>query len=81
MKAWQAAEAKQNFSKVVDAAARQGPQLLMRHSEPVAVVISMDDYNALKSQANREFAKFLLSSPMEALDFDRGVGMSLSSGG
>ena len=81
MKSWQAAEAKQNFGKLVEAAARGGPQVVVRHSEPVAVVMSVADYRALKGQADREFADFLLSSPIEPKDFDRGVGMSLSDGG
>lgn len=77
MRSWQAAEAKQHFGRMVEAA-RSEPQALMRHAEPVGVIMSMDHYRALKSQADAEFGKFLLSSPMEPHDFDDGIGAHLS---
>jgi hypothetical protein len=40
-------------------------------------VITAEPEVTAKASADREFADFLLSSPMEAEDFDRGVGMSL----
>jgi prevent-host-death family protein len=80
MRAWQAADAKQNFGRLVEAARRE-PQALMRHSEPVGVVMSMEHYRALKAQADAEFASFLLASPLEEGDFDRAAGMSLSDEG
>ncbi|MCJ2125366.1 type II toxin-antitoxin system Phd/YefM family antitoxin [Methylobacterium sp. J-077] len=79
MRSWQAADAKQNFGRLVDAA-KEGPQMLLRHSEPVGVVLSMEYYERLKAQADSEFANFLLASPLEETDFDRDVGMSLSGG-
>lgn len=80
MRAWQAADAKQNFGRLVEAARRE-PQALMRHSEAVGVVMSMEHYSTLKAQADAEFAGFLLSSPLEAGDFDRAIGVSLSDDG
>lgn len=79
MQTWQAADAKQNFSRLVDAA-QEAPQMLLKHSEPVGVVLSMEQYERLKAQANAEFANFLLASPLEETDFDKDVGMSLSGG-
>ncbi|MCJ2059952.1 type II toxin-antitoxin system Phd/YefM family antitoxin [Methylobacterium sp. J-048] len=79
MRSWQAADAKQNFGRLVDAA-REGPQMLLRHAEPVGVVLSMEHYERLKAQADAEFANFLLASPLDETDFDRDVGMSLSGG-
>lgn len=79
MRSWQAAEAKQNFSRLVDAA-KDGPQMLLRHTEPVGIVLSMEHYEQLKDQANAAFANFLLASPLEENDFDKDVGMSLSGG-
>lgn len=78
MTAWQTVEAKQKFSELVEAATHDGPQMVMRHAEPVAVVMSVQDYRALKTQANDAFASFLLSSPIGDGDVDRDVGMSLS---
>lgn len=79
MRTWQAADAKQNFGRLVEAA-KDGPQMLMRHAEPVGVVLSIDEYNRLKSQADADFANFLIASPLEESDFDKNVGMSLSGG-
>ncbi|MEE7459578.1 prevent-host-death family protein [Methylorubrum populi] len=80
MKTWQAAEAKQNFAKLVEAASSE-PQAVMRHSECVGIVLSPEHYRALKAQADAQFARFLLSSPLSEDDFASGLGMSLSSGG
>ncbi len=44
MAQWQTAEAKQRFSELVEAASGQGPQVVMRHKEAVAVVLSPEDY-------------------------------------
>ncbi len=44
---WQTAEAKQRFSELVEAAACSGPQVVLRHKDPVAVVLSPDDYRRL----------------------------------
>ncbi|MFL5287590.1 MAG: type II toxin-antitoxin system Phd/YefM family antitoxin [Rhodopila sp.] len=40
---WQTADAKQRFSELVEAAGT-GPQVIMRHKEPVAVMLSPEDY-------------------------------------
>ena len=80
MRSWQAADAKQNLGRLVEAALGE-PQALMRHSEPAGVVMSMKHYRAHKAQADAEFASFLLSSPLEEGDFDRGIGISLSDDG
>ncbi|CAM3009996.1 MULTISPECIES: type II toxin-antitoxin system Phd/YefM family antitoxin [Methylobacterium] len=77
MRSWQAADAKQNFGRLVDAA-KDGPQMLLRHAEPVGVVLSMEHYERLKTQADAAFANFLLASPLEEADFDKDVGLSLS---
>ena len=44
MAQWQTADAKQRFSELVDAASEAGPQVVMRHKDPVAVVLSPDEY-------------------------------------
>lgn len=81
MGAWQAAEAKQKFGKLVETAATDGPQTVMRHAEPVAVVMSMRDYRALRQQADAAFARLLLASPMEPDDIDGHLGLSLGAHG
>ena len=70
MRQWQTADAKQQFSNLVDAAAEHGPQVVMRHKEAVAVVLSPADYRRLVRQADASFAKLLAESPLEPEDFE-----------
>jgi hypothetical protein len=37
---WQTAEAKQRFNDLAETAAGRGPQVVMRHEEPIVVVLS-----------------------------------------
>ncbi|GJE59080.1 type II toxin-antitoxin system Phd/YefM family antitoxin [Methylobacterium trifolii] len=78
MDAWQAAEAERDFAKLLDTASRSGLQVVMREAHPTAVIMSMDDYQVLKEQADRQFAAFLLASPMEAEDFGDGPSLTLT---
>ena len=48
MKTWQATNAKQKFSQIIDAV-REEPQLVIRRGEPVGVIISYQDYLNSKS--------------------------------
>ncbi|HEY2953100.1 MAG TPA: type II toxin-antitoxin system Phd/YefM family antitoxin [Verrucomicrobiae bacterium] len=47
MKAWPLQDAKNQFSQLVELASKKGPQTVTRHGEPVAVVVSADDYKRL----------------------------------
>ncbi len=76
---WQTADAKQRFSELVDAAGIQGPQVVMRHKEPVAVILSPEAYRRLIRQADANFADLLARSPFTP-DEAEAVGMSLSDG-
>lgn len=66
---WQLQHAKNRFSELVEAAMRDGPQEITRHGKPVAVVLSLDEYNRLASP-NREpsLAEFLLNAPRIGLE-------------
>ena len=79
MRSWQASDAKQNFGRLIEAA-QDAPQLLMRHSDSVGVVLSMTDYQRLREQADAEFARFILASPFEPSDFDPGMSARLGDG-
>jgi prevent-host-death family protein len=76
---WQTAEAKQRFSELVEAAACSGPQVVLRHKDPVAVVLSPDDYRRLVRQADANFGHLLSCSPFTGEDVEP-AAMSLSSG-
>ncbi|GGK88080.1 hypothetical protein Ppa06_53150 [Planomonospora parontospora subsp. parontospora] len=62
MTAWQVQEAKQRFSEVVRRATDEGPQIVTRHGEEVAVVIDVAEYRRLKGDTP-DFARFLLTGP------------------
>ncbi|MFI6788976.1 type II toxin-antitoxin system Phd/YefM family antitoxin [Nonomuraea sp. NPDC050383] len=71
MAVWQLQEAKQRFSEVVRRAHDEGPQIITRHGEDVAVVIDMAEYRRLKGD-EPDFKEFLLSAPdLSELDLTR----------
>ncbi|PZM14065.1 type II toxin-antitoxin system Phd/YefM family antitoxin [Rhizobium tubonense] len=45
---WQLQDAKNQFSKVVQKARTEGPQIVTLRGERAAVVLSADDYDALR---------------------------------
>ena len=57
---WQLQEAKQRFSEVIREALNTGPQVVTRHGEEVAVVISIDVYRRLAGDIPT-FKDFLVS--------------------
>jgi antitoxin Phd len=46
-KAWPLQDAKNQFSHVVELAQKRGPQTVTRHGEPVAVILSADEFKSL----------------------------------
>lgn len=68
---WQLQEAKQRFSEVVRRAHDEGPQIVTRHGQDVAVIIDMEEYRQLKGGAP-DFKEFLLNGPdLSKLDLTR----------
>lgn len=68
---WQLQEAKQRFSEVVRRAQDDGPQIVTRHGDEVAVVVSIAEYRRLAGN-KPEFKDFLLSAPdLTALEIER----------
>lgn len=59
---WQLQEAKQKFSQVVQRAIDEGPQIVTRHGETVAVVLSAEEYRRLIGD-KPDLAAFLLNAP------------------
>ncbi len=59
---WQLQDAKQKFSEFVRKAVQDGPQVVTRHGEAVAVLVSVETYRALTGKGN-DFKAFLLSAP------------------
>jgi prevent-host-death family protein len=44
---WQIQDAKQRFSEMIRAVAQDGPQIITRHGEEVAVVVDIAEYRRL----------------------------------
>ena len=59
---WQVQEAKQRFSEVLRAVAKDGPQTITRHGEEVAVVVDIAEYRRLTRRPT-SFAEHLLAFP------------------
>jgi antitoxin Phd len=47
MKTWPLQDAKNKFSQLVELAQTAGPQTVTRHGEPVAVLVSANEYKRL----------------------------------
>jgi prevent-host-death family protein len=48
---WQIQDAKQRFSEVIRAVGHDGPQIITRHGEDVAVIIDIAEYRRLTDPA------------------------------
>jgi antitoxin Phd len=59
---WQLQEAKQQFSRLVDRAREDGPQVVTRHGREVAVVLDVDEYRRLCGEG-ADFKAFLMGPP------------------
>jgi prevent-host-death family protein len=59
---WQIQEAKQRFSEMIRAVTNQGPQVITRHGEDVAVVVDIGEYRRLTRPA-MDLARILLGGP------------------
>jgi antitoxin Phd len=68
---WQLQEAKQRFSELVRRAAVEGPQVVTKHGEEAAVVVSIEEYRRL-TRDRPDFKEFLLAAPdFDLLEIDR----------
>ena len=59
---WQIQDAKQRFSEMIRAVKGEGPQVITRHGEDVAVVIDIGEYRRLTRPAV-DLASVLLGGP------------------
>jgi prevent-host-death family protein len=69
---WQLQEAKQRFSELLRHARAHGPQVVTKHGQEVAVVVSIEDYRRLTEELP-SFKEFLLAAPdLDGRDHPRG---------
>ena len=70
---WQLQEAKQHFSELIRSVETEGPQVVTRHGEEVAVVIDIVEYRRLRG-GGPDFKQFLRSAPdFDSLEIDRSM--------
>jgi prevent-host-death family protein len=68
---WQVQDAKQRFSELLRSAHAEGPQIITRHGQEVAVVIDIADYWHLKGDVT-DFKDYLRAGPgFDELDLSR----------
>lgn len=68
-KVWQLQEAKNQLSRVVDSALKNGTQTITRHGKPVVMVVAADSYEKLKPR--RKIVDVLKDCPSDGLDLKR----------
>lgn len=71
---WRLLDAKNQFSKVVEAALHGEPQHITRRGREVVVVVAADEYSRLekfKTAAMPRFVDHLLALPKDDLEFER----------
>jgi prevent-host-death family protein len=72
---WQVQEAKQRFSELLRRVEDEGPQIVTRRGEEVAVVMTADAYRKLTGD-KPDFKTFLLSGPdLSELDLRRNADL------
>jgi prevent-host-death family protein len=68
---WPVQDAKQRFSELIRTAEVDGPQIVTRHGEEIAVVIGMAEYRRLKGETT-EFKDYIRVGPsFDDLDISR----------
>ena len=68
---WQVQEAKQRFSELLRKAHTDGPQVVTRHGEDIAVVVDISEYHRLRdSEGSKTFTEHLLAFPKLDLSDD-----------
>jgi antitoxin Phd len=66
---WQLQEAKNKFSRVVENAVNDGPQIITKRGVEVAIVISFADYQKMIA-ARGKLSTFFRHSPLVGVELD-----------
>jgi prevent-host-death family protein len=66
---WQLQEAKNKFSRVVENAVNDGPQIITKHGVEVAIVISFADYQKMIATRGK-LSTFFRDSPLVGVELD-----------
>ncbi|MCI5132717.1 MAG: type II toxin-antitoxin system Phd/YefM family antitoxin, partial [Candidatus Electrothrix sp. EH2] len=68
-KHWQLQEAKNRFSRLVEQAQHNGPQIVTKHGRETVVIISADEYRKL-IRPEKDIVRFFQESPLVGEDID-----------
>ena len=68
-KHWQLQEAKNKFSRLVEQAQHNGPQIVTKHGRETVVIISADEYRRL-IRPKKDIVRFFQESPLFGEDID-----------
>jgi prevent-host-death family protein len=68
---WRIQEAKARFNEMVERALTEGAQTVIRRDEPVAVLVSIDEYRRLRS--GKSFKALLALAPLRGVEIRRSV--------
>ena len=66
---WQIQEAKNKFSRVVEKAVSDGPQIITKRGVEVAIVLSLADYQKLMASRGK-LSTFFRDSPLVGMELD-----------
>jgi prevent-host-death family protein len=69
MARWQVQEAKQRLSELLKSAHEDGPQVITRHGEEIAVVLDMHEYRRLRGP-QITFKDLLTSGPLDVPELE-----------
>ena len=68
-KHWQLQEAKNRFSRLVEQAQHNGPQIVTKHGRETVVIISAEEYRRL-IRPEKDIVRFFQESPLVGEDID-----------
>ena len=69
LRSWQLQEAKNKFSRVVEKAVSDGPQIITKRGVEVAVVLSIADYQKMMASRGK-LSTFFRDSPLVGMELD-----------
>ncbi|MGH9493738.1 MAG: type II toxin-antitoxin system Phd/YefM family antitoxin [Candidatus Sulfotelmatobacter sp.] len=76
MTSWQLQDAKARFSKFLDAALHEGPQIVTRRGVEAAVLVPVDQWRRLQGERRRNIKELLLGDGPRFEDIVAGRGSS-----
>lgn len=67
---WQIRDAGSQLTQVVDHALHEGPQTIIMHGKPAAVVVSAKEFQKLSRSSHVSLVEFFKESPLYGVELD-----------